>query len=186
MWAAGPVATFAGCRHPNIGLSEYRIIGLDLSRNMLRRARELLGARHNVSLVQASATCLPFRAGSVDRIMSGLVIDHVASIEQLFREMWTVLTANGHAVLAAVHPDMQCITGSDIDIPGHGQQAIHIPGHVHQVEYLLDAARKGGMTMVAMDGPPITPVMLKHRPAWKNKVGHSALSLLALAKSGST
>ena len=186
---------FPGCRILDVGCgtgrylrrlpeSAYRIIGADLSCKMLGKARQLIGGRTDVCLVQASVSRLPFRASSFDRIMSGLVIDHVASIEQLFRELCTVLAPDGHAVVAAVHPDMQRLTGSDIEIPTVDQKTIHIPGHVHEVEHLLTAAREAGMTVIAMDEPRITPLMLKHRPDWTKKVGHCALVLLALGKSG--
>ena len=184
---------FPGCRILDIGCgtgrylrqlapSAYRITGIDLSRNMLTRARRQMGSRTDLCFVQASAGFLPFQPCSFDRIMSGLVIDHLASAEQLFREMSDVLTLQGHAVVAAVHPEMQRITGQDIDIRGGHEAPIHIPGHIHEVDRLLAAVHDAGMSVVAMDEPCVTPAMLEHRPAWSSKIGRPALLLLALAK----
>jgi ubiquinone/menaquinone biosynthesis C-methylase UbiE len=185
---------FPGCRILDMGCgtgrylrllpSMNRVIGVDLSRNMLARARQRMGmgGRKDVSFVQASVTCLPFHAGSFDRIISGLVIDHVASVEDFFRQLSEALAASGRAVVAAVHPDMQRITGSDINVRSGDEQVLQIPGHIHEVAHLLAAARDTGMTVSAMDAPLVTTAMLEHRPSWKRKVGFPALLLLALVK----
>ena len=184
---------FPGCRILDIGCgtgrylrcvasADCRIIGVDLSRTMLAKARQSLGASTDVCFVQASARALPFTSSSFDRVMSGLVVDHLASAEQLFDEIARLLTPNGHAVVAAVHPDMQRLTGRHITIQDGTPEAIHIPGHIHEVQDLLAAVGDAGLTVTAMEEPPMTSAMIKHRPAWKHKIGRPALLLLALAK----
>jgi ubiquinone/menaquinone biosynthesis C-methylase UbiE len=183
---------FPGCRILDVGCgtgryirqwapSAYRIIGIDLSRNMLARTRQQTGGRTDVCLVQASGSLLPFQPGSFDRLMSGLVLDHMASVQGLISEMSAVLTIHGRAVLAAIHPEMQRLTGRDIDIRSH-TEAIHIPGHIHEVDQLLAAARDAAMTVVAMDEPRVTTAMVEQYPRWKSKIGRPALLLLALEK----
>jgi ubiquinone/menaquinone biosynthesis C-methylase UbiE len=182
---------FPGCRILDLGCgtgrylrrlisSAYRIIGVDLSRNMLARTRGELASGMDALLVQASATALPFRPASFDRIMSGLVVDHVASVQRLFLEVAAVLRSGGNAVIASVHPEMQRITGSDIEISRH--DSLRIPGHVHEVDDLLAAVRKAGLAVTAVEEPPVTAAMVAHRPDWKRKVGRPALLLLELAK----
>ena len=186
---------FPGCRILDVGCgtgryirqltpSAYRIIAIDLSRNMLARTRQQTGGRTDVCLVQASGSLLPFQPGSFDRLMSGLVIDHMASVQGLISEMSAVLTIHGRAVLAAIHPEMQRLTGRDIDIRSRDTEAIHIPGHIHEVDRLLAAARDAAMTVVAMDEPLVTTAMVEQYPRWKNKIGSPALLLLALEKRG--
>ena len=190
------LAPFPGCRILDVGCgtgrylrgltrSTYCIIGLDLSRNMLARARQHLGPRTDIRLLQGSAGCLPFKPCSFDRIMSGLVIDHVASPQEWFLVLSSLLKTDGGAVVAAVHPDMQRLTGWNIDIHNSQEDLIHIPGHIHEVDHLLTAARDAGLTMVAMEEPLVTAAMLERRPAWKSKLGRPALLLLALRKAGS-
>ncbi len=77
---------------------------------------------------------------------------------------------------------MQRVTGSDIEIHGGGQELIQIPGHVHEVERLLTAARDAGMEIAAMEEPRVTASMVEHRPLWRRKIGRCALLLLALTK----
>src|SRR6478735_7808764 len=70
---------FPGCRILDVGcgtgrylrqltVSRYRIIGLDLSRKMLARAKHYLDPRTDSCLVQASACTLPFKPFTFDRI----------------------------------------------------------------------------------------------------------------------
>jgi ubiquinone/menaquinone biosynthesis C-methylase UbiE len=188
---------FPGCRILDLGCGTGRYlrlcaespswtVGLDISRKMLARARERIAGRTDIRLVHASVTSLPFIPGSFDRVVSGLVIDHVASAQDLFREIAVVLTGQGHAVIAAVHPAMQRITGSDIEVAASDQDAIHIPGRLHEVDDLLAAARLAGLTLVAKDEPPVTPAMLEHRPQWRRKLGCPALVLLVLGKEDTT
>jgi len=184
---------FPSCRILDLGCGTGRymrllpesvalIIGVDLSAKMLARARLRMAHRTDIRLVQASANSLPFVRGGFDRVISGLVVDHVASAVRLFTEIGSVLTPQGHAVIAAVHPLMQRMTGSDIEIAASAENAIHIPGCLHEVEDLLAAARHAGLTVIAQDEPAVTPAMLEHRPEWRRKLGCPALLLLALAK----
>ena len=162
--------------------SAYRITGVDLSKNMLSRARQTFGNRKDISLVQASVTRLPFHPRSFDRIMSGLVIDHVGSVGQFFRQLSQVLVVGGRAVIAAVHPDIQRITGSDIEVQSKEKRFVQIQGHIHEVRHLLAAAHDAGLTVAVMDEPAVTSAMVEYRPDWKKKLGCRALLLLTLVK----
>ena len=162
--------------------SAYRITGVDLSKNMLSRARQTFGNRKDISLVQASVTRLPFHPRSFDRIMSGLVIDHVGSVEQFFRQLSQVLVVGGRAVVAAVHPDIQRVTGSDIEVQSKEKRFVQIHGHIHEVRQLLAAAHDAGLTVAVMDEPAVTSTMVEYRPDWKKKLGCRALLLLTLVK----
>ena len=112
--------------------------------------------------------------------MLGLVVDHIASPLRLFGEVAAALRTGGMGVMAAVHPEMQRITGSDIEISS--EDTLRIPGHVHEVDDLLAAVRKARLTVTALEEPAVTAEMLDHRPEWKRKIGRPALLLLSLAK----
>jgi len=69
-----------------------RVIGLDLNPDALKRAR---GRSPSVPLVRASAEQLPFRAGSFDTVVSGLVFCSVRDPVRGFGEVKRVLRASG-------------------------------------------------------------------------------------------
>lgn len=188
---------YPGCRILDLGcgtgrylrrLAEpaYLIIGLDLSAKMLAQSRQRTTGTMDVSLIQGSVNRLPFRRACFDRVMSGLVIDHLASPTPFFTEIASVLKIQGRAVVAAIHPDMQRMTGPAVEIAGPDQNAIHIPGRIHEVEQLMTAARDAGLTVLAKEEPPVTPAMLGYRPGWKKKLNCPALVLLALEKNQNT
>jgi SAM-dependent methyltransferase len=79
---------------------------LDFSPAMLERARAkaqsgaVFFQEHDLSLP------LPFRAESFDRVVCGLVIDHIADLRALFGQMHRVCRASGRVVVSVMHPAM--------------------------------------------------------------------------------
>jgi ubiquinone/menaquinone biosynthesis C-methylase UbiE len=181
---------FPGCRILDLGCGTgrylrrlssnlYRVVAVDLSRGMLARAGRAMGDRQDIHFLQASVTCLPFHPGQFDRIMSGLVIDHVPTPEDLFRQMAELLAPKGRAIVAGVHPEMQRLTGADIEVAGD-QGAVSIHGRIHEVAELIEAARRARFVVEALHEPCVTPGMVARRPAWRRRLGCPALVLLAL------
>jgi ubiquinone/menaquinone biosynthesis C-methylase UbiE len=70
-----------------------RIVGADLSPEMLRQARRRLGAR--IPLLRADATALPFRQGSFDLVFMSHVLLLVPDIERCVAEVSRCLTPGG-------------------------------------------------------------------------------------------
>ncbi len=183
---------FPGCRILDLGCGTgrylrlldsrlYRITAVDLSRGMLGRARQDIGRRGEISWVQASVTCLPFRSGLFDRVISGLVLDHIEKPVHLFEQIAAVLKLKGRAVVTAVHPDMQRLTGTDILVAGLNG-SVRISGHLHEVRDLIVAAQDAKLTVECIEEPVVTEAMVIQRSDWRHKLGCPALLLLALSK----
>ena len=183
---------FPGCRILDVGCGTgrylrrldsglYRLTAVDLSRGMLSRARRHTERREEILWVQASVTCLPFQSGLFDRVMSGLVLDHIERPAHLFEQIAAVLKPKGRAVVAAVHPDMQRLTGADIELVCT-EAPIRIAGHLHEVRDVIVAAQDAKLTVECIEEPVVTEAMVAQRSDWRQKLGCPALLLLALGK----
>lgn len=74
------------------------IVGCDLSREMLIRARQRL-RDHNIQWVTGDLTCLPFDDGSFDGVTCNFVLEHLADPQLGLAELARVLVPNGRMLL---------------------------------------------------------------------------------------
>jgi demethylmenaquinone methyltransferase / 2-methoxy-6-polyprenyl-1,4-benzoquinol methylase len=74
------------------------VIGLDLSEAMLEAARRKL----DIPLIQGMAEALPLADESVDFVVMGYAIRHIADLESCFREFKRVLRRDGTLLLLEV------------------------------------------------------------------------------------
>lgn len=73
-------------------------IGLDISFRLVRVAREKCST--GTSFVSADAETLPFRAGSVDKVLCTEVLEHVLRPEAVLQEILRVLRPGGIAIVS--------------------------------------------------------------------------------------
>jgi malonyl-CoA O-methyltransferase len=83
-----------------------RVTGIDFSEAMLGKARDKPGADAVTFQVHDLATPLPFAAATFDRVVCGLVVDHIADLAGLFREMARVTRPDGAVIVTVMHPAM--------------------------------------------------------------------------------
>ncbi len=76
-----------------------RVVGVDLSPQMLKRAQVI-----SSHLAQADLRALPFAPASFEAIVCGLAVGHVAELHQAISEMGRVLKPNGVVVYSDFHP----------------------------------------------------------------------------------
>lgn len=186
------VKLFDGCRVLDLGCGTgrylrraaqpgIRVVGLDLSRAMLSRARRSITPGASVSWVQASVARLPFSREAFDRVISGLVLDHVDDLHFFFLQVAAALRPGGRLVMSAVHPDMQRLTGSVVRFTSAGRE-YETHGTVHEVRSIADAAHQAGLATECLLEPCVDHKLLTRRPAWWNRLGCPALVLLAAEK----
>ncbi|MDZ4287712.1 MAG: class I SAM-dependent methyltransferase [Prosthecobacter sp.] len=115
---------------------------LDFSAKMLEQARQKPGAEKVSFQVHDLSQPLPFAAGTFDRVICGLVIDHIADLTALFREMLRVCRPSGCVVVSVMHPAMM-LRGVQARFrdPESGQE-MRPASYAHQLsDYVLAAAR---------------------------------------------
>jgi demethylmenaquinone methyltransferase/2-methoxy-6-polyprenyl-1,4-benzoquinol methylase len=92
-----------GCGTGKLGAllaGRARVTGLDVSREMLARARRTNGNR--LMLVQGSAFALPFEDAAFAGAVSGFVLRNLDDLMKAFSELARVLRAGGHVALVDI------------------------------------------------------------------------------------
>jgi ubiquinone/menaquinone biosynthesis C-methylase UbiE len=120
------------------------VTAIDFSEGMLAEARRKTGADAVRFLVHDLGEPLPFAAASFDRVVSGLVLEHLHDLSGFFREMYRVLKPAGVAVVSAMHPAMMLRgTQAQFTDPATGQ-VVRPASLPHQVgDFVMAAVRAG-------------------------------------------
>lgn len=121
-----------------------RVEAIDFSDVMLEKARQKAGASGVTFRTHDLADPLPFASETFDRVVCGLVIDHIGDLPGLFRQMHRVCRQTGIAVVSVMHPAMM-LKGVQARFhdPASGKE-IRPASHPHELsDYVLAAARAG-------------------------------------------
>jgi malonyl-CoA O-methyltransferase len=96
-----------GVRMQQLGrlYSRSRILGVDISRSMLAKARTRRGWFRKSLDVQAHATALPLADDSIDLVFANLLLPFVDDLPRCLNEVARVLSADGLFVFSSLGPD---------------------------------------------------------------------------------
>jgi malonyl-CoA O-methyltransferase len=83
-----------------------KVHALDFSTGMLEQARGKPEASSVAFIVHDLSEPLPFGDGCFDRVVCGLVVDHISDLARLFGEMRRVCRKTGCMVVSVMHPAM--------------------------------------------------------------------------------
>jgi len=94
-----------GCGTGDLGrplADRATVVGLDLSRPMLLRARAKDGPAPRLHLVEGNAFALPFAAGAFDGALSGFVLRNLRDLAAAFGELARVVRRGGRVALVDI------------------------------------------------------------------------------------
>lgn len=137
-----------GCgtgRHAiRLALAGATVQAVDFSSAMLERAQAKAQGADICFRVHDLAQPLPFANESFDRVICGLVIDHIADLAGLFREMHRVCRPSGFVIVSVMHPAMM-LRGVQARFrdPSSGKE-IRPASCAHQLsDYIMAAVQAG-------------------------------------------
>lgn len=150
------------------------VLAMDLSSGMLAMAQARIGHTH-VRFARADLmSAWPCRSRRIDLVSCNLVLEHVPSLDHVFREAERVLIPGGMCFISELHPSRQYIGGQARFVSAEGN-TIPIAAYVHHVSDFTTAAIKAGFSIERLDEwwhpedegrpPRILSLVLKSRNA---------------------
>lgn len=158
------------------------VIGLDFSRGMLERARAKPGCA-NVDFRQHDLSApLPFTDSEIDRIVCGLVLEHVSELGFVFAEFLRVLRPGGFAVVSNLHPAMMLrgVSARFTD-PRTGVQT-RPRSCTHTISDYVNAALQAGLALDHLSEHAVDAALAARSPRSEKYLGWPLLLLMRAAR----
>ncbi len=186
----GPVR---GCRILDLGCGTGRhsvwlaaagaiVTGVDFSEGMLAEARRKAGAELVRFVRQDLHDGLPFGSASFDRVVSGLVLEHIGDLAAFFREAYRVLVPGGFAIMSSMHPAMMLrgVRGR-FTHPDSGE--VVCPGSLpHQISDFVMAALAAGFELDYIAEHTADAELAARYPRAKKHLGWPMLVIFRIGK----
>ena len=161
-----------------------RVTALDFSSGMLAKAQAKPGATQVTFIAHDLEQRWPLAERSFDRVVSGLVLEHIAHLRHFFGEMERVCRLNGLLVVSAMHPAMMLrgITARFTD-PETGRET-RPQSHNHQISDFVMAARSAGLHLDHMSEHIVDEALAARWPRAEKYVGWPMLLMMRLRPVG--
>ena len=189
---AGLAVADIGCgtgRHAlHLAAAGAQVTALDFSREMLARARakaaaftadgKTPGAARITFVEHDLAQPLPLADASFDRVVCGLVLEHIADLRLLFAEMGRICRPAGWIVVSAMHPAMMLrgITARFTD-PQTGRET-RPHSHPHQISDFIMAALAAGLRLEHINEHVVDEDLVRRSPRARKYLGWPMLLML--------
>lgn len=126
-----------------------QITSVDLSEEMLAKAKEKI-TTDKVQFVQADITTdWRFRNQLYDLVSFSLVLEHIETLEHIFKETVAALKPGGHVYIGELHPFKQYAGSKARFETAEGVQVVDCFNH-HITDF-IQAAQKNGLTLVEIN-----------------------------------
>ena len=173
-----------GCgtgRHAaRLAASGARVVAVDFSTGMIRKAREKFGASKVAFGVADISTMLPMRDRSFDRVICCLALDHIHDVASLFRELKRICKVDGFIAISAMHPAMMLReVQAQFHDPATGA-TVRPRSAPNQVSDYVNAATAAGLRIDHMSEHVVDPEVARDYPRAMKYLGWPMLLLMRL------
>ncbi|MGF7032235.1 2-polyprenyl-3-methyl-5-hydroxy-6-metoxy-1,4-benzoquinol methylase [Paenibacillus mucilaginosus] len=176
------------------------VVGIDLSANMLERARAMT-SDPQIEYRQLAVEEIDFGEGEFDVVISSLALHYVERFDVICRKVYHCLAPGGTFVLSVEHPIFTALPAQDWHYGPQGEK-LHWPvDRYHEegprqarfldhdvVKYhrtvaaLVNAIIEAGFRLRKLSELEPTPEMLQRNPAWADEVRRPMFLLAAAGK----
>lgn len=126
-----------------------QITSVDLSEEMLAKAKEKI-TTDKVQFVQADITSnWAFRNHLYDLVSFSLVLEHIETLDHIFKETAQSLQQGGHVYIGELHPFKQYAGSKARFETENGVQVVEC--FIHHITDFIQAAKKNGLTIVEIN-----------------------------------
>lgn len=159
------------------------VTGVDFSAGMLEKARRKKGAEAIRFLQHDASSPLPFEAGSFDRVISCLVVDHVRDLAAFFAELGRVCRPDGFIVVSVMHPAMM-LKGVQARFKDPLTEEVVRPESVaNQISDYVLGAINAGLQIREMSEHAVGEEVVARAPRAEKYLGWPILLLMKLTRS---
>jgi malonyl-CoA O-methyltransferase len=158
-----------------------KVVGLDPSREMLRRARPKITAGTHFELKQGTIDQVDYPDGHFDLIVSALTFGHLPELEPVFGEVVRLLKENGRLVISDIHPYWP-VSGHDYTEFFEGGQEYRIPTYSHLLEEYWRLCMNFGLHFEDFREPRIDHQLVESFPSLRDYEGTPLAIVLKLRK----
>jgi ubiquinone/menaquinone biosynthesis C-methylase UbiE len=158
-----------------------RVVAIDFSLGMMGRARAKPGAER-IAFVCGDCSALPLPDAAFDRVISGLVVEHITALDPYFRELGRICRPDGFIVVTNLHPAMN-LQGvrARFNDPATGGK-VYPAGCDHSISDFVMAARRTGLVLDEMVERTMTADIVGKAPRAERYVGWPALLAMRLSR----
>ena len=119
-----------------------QVTAVDFSEEMLSKARQKINAEH-VQFVQADITKdWDFANSKYDLVTFSLVLEHIENLDEIFKKIATVISANGLVYIGELHPFKQYSGSKARFDTEEGLQMVTCYNH-HISDFIIAAKQNG-------------------------------------------
>ena len=158
------------------------VTGVDFSEEMLAKARAKPGAERVRFIRHDLSTPLPLREGEFDRVLCCLVLDHIADLGLLFRELARICKREGRVLITAMHPAMM-LKGVQARFTDQvSGEKVHVASVPNQISDYVMAAVGAGLEIADTQEHFADAALARRAPRAEKYVGWPMLLMMQLRK----